>query len=153
FLDWGIEKDLLVPHSEQRKKMETGRRYVVAIYIDKLTDRIVGSAKINKHLQQKNIYLEDGDPVDILIYEVSDLGYKAVVNNRYQGLLYKNEVFKTINIGDKLKGWVKKVREDNKIDISLEKTGIEKIETDSDKLLNILKSNEGYLPLTDNSSP
>ncbi|HET6244570.1 MAG: GntR family transcriptional regulator [Bacteroidetes bacterium] len=153
FLDWGIEKDLLVPFNEQRKKMELGRKYVVAIYVDELTNRIVGSAKIDKHLQQKNIYLEDGDPADIIIYEVTDLGFKAIVNNRYQGLLYKNEVFEKLFIGDKLKAWVKKVREDSKIDLSLEKSGLEKIDTDSEKLLKILKSHNGYLPLTDNSSP
>ena len=153
FLDWGIEKDLLVPHSEQRKKMEPGKKYVVAVYVDELTDRIVASAKINKHLQQKNIYLEDGDPADLLIYEATDLGYKAIVNNRYQGLLYKNEIFKKINIGDRLQGWVKKVRGDHKIDLSLQKTGLEKIDTDSNKLLEILKSHKGFLPLSDNSSP
>lgn len=84
---------------------------------------------------------------------MTDLGFKAIVNNRYQGLLYKNEVFEKINVGDRLKGWVKKVREDNKIDLSLEKSGLEKIDTDSEKLLNILKSNNGFLPITDNSSP
>lgn len=153
FLDWGMDKDLLVPYREQHNKMEPGRSYVVFVYVDEETNRLVASAKLNKFIERDDIDLQDGDIVDLLIYSETDLGFNAIVNNIYSGLIYKNEIYEAIRVGDTMKGYVKTIREDNKIDLSLQKSGFELVDDVKWRILNMMKQNGGFLSLTDNSSP
>ncbi len=153
FLDWGMDKDLLVPFREQAHRMESGKSYVVYVYVDEETDRIVASAKLNRFIENEDIDLQDGDIVELLIYSETNLGYNAIINNLYSGLIYKNEIFEAIRVGDKIKGYVKQVREDNKIDLSLQKSGYELVDDVKWRILNLMKQNSGFLALTDNSSP
>lgn len=153
FLDWGMDKDLLVPFREQSQRLEPGRSYVVFVYVDEETNRLTASTKLNRYIENTNIELRDGDIVDLLIYSETDLGFNAIINNRYSGLIYKNEIYEAIRVGDKIKGYVKHVREDNKIDLSLQKSGFELVDDVKWRILNMMKQNEGFLALTDNSSP
>lgn len=153
FLDWGMDKDLLVPFREQAYRMEAGKSYVVFVYVDEMTDRLTASAKLKKFFVNEPDTIQEGDIVDLLIYSETPLGFNAVINNLYSGLLYKNEIFENIRIGDKLKGYVKRIREDNKIDLSLQKSGFELVDDVKWRILNLLKQNNGFLPLHDGSSP
>jgi len=154
FLDWGLEKQLLVPFKEQRQKMEEGRWYIVYLDIDVQTDRLFASNKIENRLQNEALTIEEGDEVNVLVYQKTDLGYTVIVNNNHKGLLFENEIFTTLNIGDKLKGYVKKIREDRKLDISLQPIGFKQfIDANSELIYNTLVDNNGFLPLTDKSSP
>ena len=153
FLDWGLPKDLLVPFGEQKADMEEGRSYLVYIYLDLQTNRIVASAKLDKYLDNTPPEYEPGDEVDLIITDETDLGYKAVVNMEHWGMLYKNQVYKSLSKGDRLKGYVNKVREDEKIDLLLEKPGYEKVDAISQNILNELKENHGFMAVSDKSSP
>ncbi|MCE9538589.1 MAG: GntR family transcriptional regulator [Bacteroidetes bacterium] len=153
FMDWGMDKDLLVPFREQSQRLEPGRSYVVFVYVDEETNRLTASTKLNRYIENTNIELRDGDIVDLLIYSETDLGFNAIINNRYSGLIYKNEIYEAIRVGDQIKGYVKHVREDNKIDLSLQKSGFELVDDVKWRILNMMKQNEGFLALTDNSSP
>lgn len=149
FLDWGLPKDLLVPYSEQKVKMETGKSYVVAIYLDEKTSRIVASAKLDKFIDNEPQGLASGQQVDLLIYNQTDLGYKAIINNRFTGILYKNEVFSQLRIGQRTKGYIKHIREDEKIDLSLNIQGYSKTDDITVKIINKLKDNDGHLNVND----
>lgn len=151
FIDWGLEKDLLVPFREQNKKLEVGDWAIIYLYLDQETERLVGSCKVNKYLEKENIDLKVGQEVDLLIFEKTDMGLNAVINNRYKGLLYQNEIFQRVAWGDNLKGYIKNIREDNRIDLSLQKQGYVNVEPNSQKILEKLKENEGFLPLNDKS--
>jgi predicted RNA-binding protein (virulence factor B family) len=153
FLDWGMEKDLLVPFSEQPVKMIPNRSYVVFVYTDEKTNRMVASAKLNKFIERDDIDLQANDIVDLLIYSETDKGLNAIINNMYVGLIYKNEIFDQVRVGDKIKGYVKQVREDNKIDLSLQKAGFELVDDVKWRILNLMKETNGFLPLNDNSTP
>jgi len=154
FLDWGLEKELLVPFKEQRQKMEEGRWYIVYLDIDTKTDRLYATNKIEKHLQNEELTVKDGDKVDLLVMQKTELGFSVIVNNLYKGLIFKNEIFKELNIGDKLNGFVKKIREDNKIDISLHEIGYENYsDTNTALIYKILEENGGFIAITDKSSP
>lgn len=154
FMDWGLEKDLLVPHREQAEPMEVGRSYPVYIYYDKTTDRLVGSTKINKFLEEGEMPdLEVGDEVALLVYERTDLGHNVVVNNRYRGLIYASETFRVLRPGDQVQGYVKHIRDDFRIDIRLQKAGYQKVEPNAQLILDKLEQSNGFLPLTDHSDP
>lgn len=153
FLDWGLEKDLLVPFREQDKKLEAGKSYVVYVYVDKLTKRIAASAKINRYAKNEDIQLSENEEVDLLIFKKTDLGYGAIINNLYQGLIYKNEVFTELQVGDKKKGYIKALREDGKIDLRLQKVGFELSDEAQELIMQKLKENNGYLALHDGSDP
>ncbi len=153
FMDWGMDKDLLIPFSEQPSKLKPGYSYVVYVYVDEITNRIVGSAKLNKFIEQENIELQEGDIVDLLLYAKTDIGFNAIINNKYTGLIYQNEIYEDIRVGDKVKGFIKTIREDKKIDLSLQKSGFELVDDVKWKILNLLKQKNGFLALTDNSSP
>lgn len=154
FLDWGLEKDLMVPFAEQKVNMEQGRWYVVFLDLDEKTDRLYGSAKLDQFLDNKMLDVEEGEEVDLTVYHHSELGYSAIVNGKYSGLIFDNEVFQRLRVGQKLKGFVKKVRPDNKLDISLQPIGYEKTtEVNTDKIMRLLSENSGFLPYTDKSSP
>lgn len=151
FLDWGLLKDLFVPHKEQKAKMQLGGKYLVYIYIDEETDRITASAKIDRYVSKETPPFNPGDKVDLLIYQFSDLGYKAIINNRYGGMLYEDETFRHLPIGCKTTGYIKQVREDNKIDLLLDEPGYGKVGGVSEEILNYLETNDGYLALNDKS--
>ncbi|HCS20334.1 MAG TPA: GntR family transcriptional regulator [Bacteroidetes bacterium] len=154
FLDWGLEKDLMVPFAEQKVNMEKGRWYVVFLDLDEKTDRLYGSAKLDQFLDNKVLDVEEGEEVDLTVYHHSELGYSAIVNEKYSGLIFDNEVFQRLRVGQKLKGFVKKVRPDNKLDISLQPIGYEKAtEVNTDKIMRLLAENSGFLPFTDKSTP
>lgn len=154
FLDWGLEKDLMVPFNEQQHKMEEGQWYLVYLNIDKKTDRLYASSKIDKFLQNESLTVAVGDEVDIIVMQKTDLGYSVVVNKEHKGLVFENEIFKPIKVGDRLKGFVKKIREDNKIDISLQPIGYDKFNDPNCEIIqNKLLKSKGFIPITDNSSP
>jgi uncharacterized protein len=151
FLDWGLLKDLLVPFREQTAKMEVGNYYLVYAYIDKETDRIVASAKLDKFLDNLPPEYKSDEEVDVMIYQRTPLGYKVVINNRHLGIIYENEVFQPLQTGQKIKAYIKKVREDDKIDLSLNKPGKGRSLDASSILLEKLKENNGFLPYSDKS--
>lgn len=153
FLDWGLTKDLLVPYSEQRSKMAEDNRYWVYIYLDLLTNRVVASAKLNKFLDNTPPEYTKGQQVDLIVLEETDLGYKTIVNLEHTGMLYKNQVFRPLEIGSKTTGYIAKIREDEKIDLLLEEPGYEKVDAISEKILAELEANGGFLAVTDKSSP
>ncbi len=153
FLDWGLEKDLFVPFSEQTTKMEVGESYIVFLYLDRRTDRLLATAKWRQNLDSSRLLVKEGDEVDLLVAERTDLGYNVIINHYHLGLIYYSDVFRRITIGLQLKGYVRLIREDNKIDISLEKAGYERIEAHAAEIYETLKASDGFLPLTDKSSP
>lgn len=153
FLNWGLRKDLLVPFREQRDPMVEGRSYLVYVYVDKASDRIVASAKIDKYLDQVFPDYEPKQEVDLLVARKTDLGYAVIVNQAHWGLVYGNEVFQSLRIGQKLKGYVKRVREDEKIDVVLQPAGFAKIEGLAGMVLEKLKDYGGVLDLSDKSNP
>jgi len=153
FLEWGIIKELLVPFREQKIDMERDFSYIVYIYLDDETKRLVASAKVNKFLNKENPPYEINDEVNILIQRKTEIGYMAIIENEFGGLLYKNEVFKDIEIGDRLKAFVKKIRDDGKIDLALQKSGYSQIDSVSQNILKIIKDNDGFIGATDKSSP
>lgn len=153
FLDWGLEKDLLVPFSEQNQRMEINRWYVVRLLLDEKTNRLVASNKLHKFIETDYISVEVGEEVDILVMERTDLGYSVIINNVHRGLVFANETFKNLNVGDSLKAYVKNIRDDGKIDISLQKQGYLNVEPSAIFILENMKKNDGFLALTDKSRP
>ena len=151
FLDWGLMKDLFVPFREQKMKMQVGKKYVVYAYIDEESYRIVASAKVEHYLSKGKAEYSPGDEVDILIWQKTDLGFKAIIDNRYSGLLYDNEIFSTLETGMKMKAFVKQVREDGKIDLMLQKTGFDRVEDFSKVLLEYIERHGGRMSLNDKS--
>jgi hypothetical protein len=153
FLDWGLMKDLLVPFREQKEKMEKDRSYVVYVYFDDETGRIAASAKIDRFLDNVSPQYQPGDEVDLMIATRTELGYKAIVNGLHSGILYYNQVFKPLTMGLKLKGYIAKVREDEKIDLMLERPGYEKMDDLSEQVLAVLRAHGGAMQVSDKSSP
>ena len=154
FLDWGLAKDLLVPFSEQKDKMQVDQHYLVYIYLDNTTGRIVATAKIERVLRDKEVSYTEGDEVDILVGRRTDLGYKVLINDDAIGIIYKNEIFGHLKTGDQRKAYIKKVRPDGKIDVSLQQQGYaNEVPKSGQQILDLLKEEEGFLPLNDKSSP
>ncbi|MFL9484711.1 S1 RNA-binding domain-containing protein [Chitinophagaceae bacterium LWZ2-11] len=153
FMDWGLMKDLFVAKSQQIMGMHVGGKYLVKIYIDEQTGRIAATEKVESQLSNDDIQLKELDQVDLLVYRKTDIGYAMIINNQYTGLLHDNEVYQNIEIGDKLKGFIKTIREDNKIDVVIGKPGYQKVEDEAGKILRLLSQNSGYLPYSDKSAP
>ncbi len=153
FLDWGMERDLFVPFREQMKKMEAGRSYVVYMYLDTTTDRLAASSKINKFLDNENLKIKEGDEVDILVWDVAEPGVRVIINNQHKGLIFHNDIFTHLSLGETRKAYIKTIREDNQIDVVLEKPGYDAVEPNAAKILTLLKDADGFLPLTDKSDP
>jgi predicted RNA-binding protein (virulence factor B family) len=154
FMDWGLEKQLFVPFAEQRQPMEVGQWHVVYLDIDPKTDRLYASAKIEQRLQNEKLTVAEGDAVDLLVFRETDLGFSVIVNQVHQGLVFHNEVFRELRVGERLKGFVKRIREENKLDISLQPIGyLNAIESNTDAICNALRLNDGFLPVTDKSAP
>ena len=152
FLDWGLPKDLLVPFSEQSPIMEKGKSYIVRVYVDK-SNRIAGSTRLDKYLDNDTGNFHVSQKVELLICNQTDIGYKAIINGTHWGVLYYNEVFQSLKSGQKTKGYIKKVRDDNKIDLSLQKLGYEKIDDITETILGVLKEQGGFISVSDKSTP
>lgn len=152
FLDWGLEKDLLVPFGEQQRPMQKGDRHLVRVYLDR-SDRIAASAKIAKFLETRKVDLKVGQEVELLLYEFGDLGAKAVIDGRYSGLLFKSELYGSYPVGARLRGFVAKIRDDGKIDVTLRKGGARDSAADRETVLKVLRENGGYLPVGDKTPP
>lgn len=154
FMDWGMEKDILVPFKEQARPMEKGKRYLVFLYMDEKTNRLVASSKTNQFLDNENITVSKNEEVDLIISHITDIGINVIINQLHKGLIYKDEVYDdSIRTGDKLKGYIKTIRPDGKIDVSLQIQGFENIEPNSEIILNELRASRGFLRLNDNSNP
>lgn len=153
YMDWGMQKDLLVPKKEQHTKMEEGKKYIVYVFLDEKTNRVAASSKLDKFLDKQPSNYSEGAEVDLLVCEKTDLGYKAIVNNAHWGMLYKNEVFQNLFIGQSLNGYIKKIRLDQKIDLVLQPPGYEKVEGVSEDILKKIKDFGGKIEVTDKSPP
>ncbi|WP_019864325.1 CvfB family protein [Methylovulum miyakonense] len=152
FLAWGLPKDLLVPFSEQHLEMEVGHSYLVKLFLDDKS-RVVATTKINRFLAETSVYFKAGEKVSLLIAEKTDLGIKAIINHTHWGMLYHNELFQTVQIGQKLDGYIKQIREDLKIDLTLHQPGYGKVEPLTETILAKLQANNGVLMLSDKSPP
>jgi hypothetical protein len=153
FLYWGLEKHLLVPFSEQRIKMQEGQWYVVFCYLDEKSFRLVASNKLDKFLDNEELGIAINDEVNLIVTRQNDLGWDVIINNKHKGLVYQNEVFKKIAVGDNIKGFIKNIRPDHKIDVSLQAIGYVSVEPAANIIYQILKKEGGYLNLHDKSSP
>ncbi len=158
FLDIGIMKDIFVPRTKQLGEMFVGKKYLVKVYIDEQTNRIVATEKLDVFLNNDELTVKRLDMVDLLVYRKTDIGFVVIINNEHSGLLHHNDVFEKINIGDQLKGFIKKIHEPDeegklkyKIDVALGKPGFMKVEDESEKILRLLKENSGFLPYHDKS--
>ena len=153
FLDWGLEKELFVPFAQQARPMKVGSYYIVYMYLDEKTNRLVATSKTIKYLNNDNLTVDKFDKVDIIISHITDRGANAIVNGKHKGLIYKEDIFEDIRTGDKLEGWVKKIRPDGKLDIILQEEGYRSIEPNAQYIYDELKANDGFLALHDKSAP
>ncbi len=153
FLDWGLVKELFCPFKEQVFPMKKGGWYLVHCYMDDKTERLAASSKTNRFLSNEDLSVSEFDTVDIIVSHPSDIGMNVIVNNKHFGLIYKDQIFQDLSVGDKLKGIVKKIRPGNKIDITLGQIGYRNIEPNAELILKALADNSNYLPLHDKSSP
>lgn len=152
FLDWGIAKDVFVPYAEQRTGMQKGEKYLVYLLIDEVSGRISATSRWGKYVE-KDAQYQEGDEVKLLIAEKTDLGFKAIIDNRYEGLLYANEVFSPVHPGDSMRGYIRLVRDDGKIDLRLQPEGYDAVREAMNMVMEQLNSGGGVLPLGDKSSP
>ncbi len=153
FMDWGLTKDLLVPFREQKLPLSIGRSYIVRAYLDNKTDRIVASTKLDRFLDKTPADYEAGEEVDLLITRRTDLGYNAIINGSHWGVLYENQVFQRLDVGQEITGYINKMRGDDKIDLLLEKPGYEKVDGMAGEILDLLKESGGFLSVTSKSTP
>ena len=154
FMDWGLEKHLMLPYRERREDMKEGREYLVYMAMDEKTNRLYASNRIERHLHNRTLTVEEGDQVEIIIYQKTDLGFSVIINHLHKGLIYDNEIFQKMDIGDQLSAYVKKIREGNRVDLSLQPIGYRQFnDRNALAIFQALKENEGFLPLTDKSDP
>lgn len=154
FMDWGMEKDILVPFKEQARPMEKGKRYLVYLYMDEKTNRLVASSKTNQFLNNDVLTVEKGEEVDLIVSHITEIGINVIINEKHKGLVYKDEVYDdAIRTGDRMRGYIKTIRPDNKIDVSLQIQGYLNIEPNAKVILDELKASRGFLRLNDNSHP
>lgn len=154
FLDWGLEKDLFVPFAAQARPMEKGKRYLVYMFMDPKSNRLVASSKTNQFLSNEELTVRVGDEVDLIVSHITDIGINVIINKQHKGLLYKDEVYDdSIRTGDRLRGFIKTIRPDQKIDVSLQAFGYQKVEPNAQYILDELKASRGFLRLHDNSHP
>lgn len=153
FLDMGLVKQLLVPYKEQSTPMEEGRSYVVYMYLDEKTQRLVGTSKLNRYLSNDDIIVDKGDEVDLIVLHSSQLGTNVIINKEHQGLIFKSDINQPLKVGQELTGFIKEVRDDGKIDVILQQEGVASFEPNAQKVLDILERNNGFLDLHDKSDP
>lgn len=154
FMDWGLEKELMVPFREQKQKMEPSRWYIVYLDLDLKSDRLYASNRVERFLQNEQITVKEGEEVALVVLQKTDMGYSVIINHVHKGLIFDNEIFREIRIGDKLRGYVKRIREDQKIDVSLQAIGFRNFnDSNSELIYKKLEENDGFLAFTDKSSP
>lgn len=153
FLDWGLMKDLFVPKSKQISPMRLGGEYLVQLYIDEQTGRIAASQYLEHLLSNEELTVKEKEVVQLIVYRKTDLGYVMIINNKHIGLLHFNEVFRELEVGDRMEGYIKTIRPDQKIDLTLGKPGYQRVEDESSKILRLLQEHNGYLPYHDKSDP
>jgi uncharacterized protein len=153
FLDWGLMKDLFVPKSKIQNFMIPNGEYLVKIVKDEQTGRLAATEKLEPYLSNENLTVKVKDEVDLLVYRRTDIGYEMIINNIHKGILHKNEIYRTIEIGDRFPGFIKNILPENKIDVAAGKAGYTRVENETEKVLRLLKENDGYLPYHDKSSP
>ncbi|MDR1274287.1 MAG: GntR family transcriptional regulator [Odoribacteraceae bacterium] len=154
FLEWGLRKDLLVPFREQREPMVVGREYLVHVYVDETTDRIVASARWGRFLNRQPVTYAPGEEVELIVAEATDLGFRVIVNKAHEAMIYRDEVFRPLRVGDQVTGYIKRVREDGKIDCSLQRNdGAHEIERVAQRMLERLEERGGRLKVSDKSAP
>ena len=151
FLDWGLMKDLFVPFREQKMKMQKGHRYVVHAHVDEDSYRIMASAKVERYLSKELPEYQPGEEVEVMVWQKTDLGYKVIVDNKFGGLVYQKEIFKPLEPGMHMQAFVRQVREDGKIDLTLQKDGLQKVDDFAEVLLQYIKDNDGHTSLNDKS--
>ncbi|MCC2547771.1 GntR family transcriptional regulator [Hymenobacter sp. BT175] len=153
FLDWGLEKDLFLPYRNQRENLRPGQRVTVYVYLDETSDRLVATARWDRYLSQEPFPGQAGDAVQLFVAQETDLGFTVIVNGTHPGLLYHNEIFKPLRLGDTPTGYIRQVRPDGKLDVSLQKTGYDEAVDAAETLLTALRAAGGTLPLSDKSEP
>jgi len=153
FMDWGLMKDLFVPKSKQLTGMRVGGNYLVKIYMDEQTGRVAATEKIEHFLSNDHITLKELDQVNLLVYRRTDIGYVVIINNQHTGVLHFSDIFREITVGDQLQGYIKNIREENLIDVATGKTGYQRVEDETEKVMRLLQENNGYLPYNDKSNP
>ena len=153
FLDWGLMKDIFVPKSKQQSGMREGAEYLVKIYIDEQTGRVAATEKIEPFLSNDVLTVKELEVVDLIVFRRTDIGYVVIINNQHTGVLHFNEIYQDIETGKKFKGFIKKIRPDNKVDVVVGKPGYSKIEDEAGKIMRLLTENNGYLPYHDKSDP
>jgi len=154
FMDWGLEKELMVPFREQKQKLELGRWYIVYLDLDVKSDRLYASNRVERFLQNEQINVKEGEEVALVVLQKTDMGYSVIINHAHKGLIFDNEIFREIRVGDKLRGYVKRIREDQKIDVSLQAIGFRNFnDANSELIYKKLEENDGFLAFTDKSSP
>lgn len=153
FLKWGIMKDVFLPLSQQVSNIIPGRSYFVRLYIDEKTGMVTATEKIDRFLSNYELTVKTNDEVDLVVWQITDIGYKVIINNLHLGVLHFNEVFRELKPGDKLRGFVKNIRPDNKVDVSMGTRGYERVSDEETKILDMLRENNGYLPYNDKSDP
>ncbi|RMZ51030.1 GntR family transcriptional regulator [Flavobacteriaceae bacterium PRS1] len=153
FLDWGMVKELFCPFKEQAFKMKKGGWYLVHCYLDDKTDRLVASSKTKKFLSNQELTVREFEEVDLIVSHPSEIGMNVIVNKKHLGLIFNDSIFQDLSVGDKLKGIVKKIRKDNKLDIALGQVGYRNIEPNAETIMNELEDNSGFVNINDKSSP
>ncbi|MFT4522655.1 MAG: putative RNA-binding protein (virulence factor B family) [Bacteroidia bacterium] len=153
FLDWGLEKDLLVPYREQNIHLEVGKKILVYVYLDETSNRIVASCRLKKFLSEDTPTFEEGEEVDLIVWHPTELGYNVLINEQFSGVVYANEIFEKLHQGERRKGYIKQVRPDGKIDVSLQKLGYDQVLSSIDPILQKLQDAGGTLPIGDKSDP
>ncbi len=153
FLDWGLEKQLMVPFREQAVRMQKGKRYIVYCYLDEETFRLVASSRLNKFLNTTDVDYQINDEVNLLVNRKTELGWEVIVENKHSGLVFFSDVFKNIMVGDQMKGYIKKIRNDKKIDVALQPIGYRQLDTNAARVYQKLLEAKGFLPFNDGSSP
>jgi len=153
FLKWGIMKDVFIPVAYMEQRMRKGERRLVMLVIDAQTGRVTATEKIDQFLTNLDLSVKEGEEVDLLIFQKTDIGYKVIINSKHTGVLHYNEVFKDLDTGDKLRGYIKKIRPGNKIDVSPGVKGYGRVMSEEDKLLEVIRNNNGYIPYNDKSDP
>ncbi|MGB0449924.1 MAG: CvfB family protein [Porticoccaceae bacterium] len=153
FMDWGLPKDLLVPYSEQQKPMEEGYSYVVYVFHDEDSDRIAASTRLQDHLEEESVWLKPRQGVDLLIAGRTELGYKAVINDKYLGLIFRGDAFRPLRIGERLPGFIKAIRNDGKIDLLISQATLQGDHDLGEQIIQLLQASGGQITLTDKSAP
>ena len=153
FLDWGLMKDIFVPKSKQLSGMRQGAFYLVKIYIDEQTGRVAATEKLEYFLSNETLTIKEKDEVELTVYRRTDIGYVVIINNLHTGVLHFNQIYQNIGVGDKMKGYIKAIRPENKIDVVAGAIGYNRIEGEAEKILRLLNENNDYLPYHDKSSP